>query len=130
MLATAAARGHLPYQWVTAHAAYGNSHELRRLVAEQGRWYCFEVSGIAEVWTADPVWVVPPRAGDAGRPRTRARPQPDAIAAQTVDAIVRSLPPDAWIRHRVSEGEKGPREYEFARLRVVEKIHRAPGQAG
>lgn len=130
MLATAAARGHLPYQWVTADAAYGNSHELRRLVAEQGRWYCFEVSGIAEVWIADPAWVVPPRAGEAGRPRTKARPRPDAIAAQTVDAIVRSLPASEWIRHRVTEGEKGPREYEFARLRVVEKIHRAPGPAG
>ena len=44
--------------------------------------------------------------------------------------IVRALPADAWIRHRVTEGEKGPREYEFVRLRVVEKIHRAPGPEG
>jgi len=47
-----------------------------------------------------------------------------------VEAIVRDLPPDAWTRHRVTEGEKGPREYEFVRLRVIEKIHREPGPEG
>jgi len=36
----------------------------------------------------------------------------------------------ARARHRVTEGEKGPREYEFARLRVVEKIHHEPGPEG
>lgn len=36
----------------------------------------------------------------------------------------------AWIRHRVTEGAKGPREYEFARLRVIEKRHAAPGPRG
>ena len=129
MLGSAADRDHLPYQWVTADAAYGDSHELRRLVAEQGRWYCFEVRGTAEVWTADPGWQVPP-SGATGRPRTRARPRPDALPAQTADEIVRSLPVGDWIRHRVTEGEKGPREYEFARLRVIEQIHRGPGSAG
>jgi len=33
-----------------------------------------------------------------------------------------------WIRHRVVEGEKGPREYVFVRLRVIEKIHSEPGR--
>jgi hypothetical protein len=65
-----------------------------------------------------------------GRPRTKARPGPNTAPAQAVRDVVRALPPDAWIRHRVTEGEKGPREYEFARLRVTEKVHRAPGQAG
>ena len=130
MLEAAAARGHLPYQWVTADAAYGDSHELRRLVAAQGRWYCFEVSRDAEAWTAHPGWLTPPPSGRAGRPHTRARPGPDSVPARTVDEIVRSLPAGDWIRHRVTEGEKGPREYEFARLRVIEKIHRAPGPEG
>ena len=56
LLGEAAGRGHLPYAWVTADAAYGESHDLRRLVAEQGRWYCFEVRGTAEAWTSDPRW--------------------------------------------------------------------------
>lgn len=130
MLRRAAERDHLPCAWVTADAAYGDSHELRRLVAEQGRWYCFEVSSTAEVWTADPDWQVPPRSGRKGRPRTRARPGPDSEPARTVAEIVRELPAEAWVRHHVTEGEKGPREYEFVRLRVIEKIHREPGSEG
>jgi SRSO17 transposase len=130
MLTAAIARGHLPCQWVTADAAYGESHDLRTLVAELGRWYCFEVKGTAEAWTVDPAWTVPPRAGSRGRPRTKARPRTDGSPAWAVADIVRSLPPDAWLRHRVTEGEKGPREYEFARLRVIEKRHRTPGPEG
>ena len=130
MLTAAIERGHLPVGWVTADAAYGDSADLRALVASHGRWCCFEVSGTTEVWTAEPDWGVPPRAGRTGRPRTKMRSRPDAVPAQAVRDIVRVLPPDAWIRHRVTEGEKGPREYEFARLRMTEKVHRAPGQAG
>jgi SRSO17 transposase len=130
LLGEAAGRGHLPYAWVTADAAYGESHDLRRLVAEQGRWYCFEVRGTAEAWTSDPGWEVPPRSGRAGRPASRPRRGPRSEAARTAEAIVRSLPDEAWTRLRVTEGEKGPREYEFVRLRVVEKIHREPGAEG
>jgi SRSO17 transposase len=130
MLATAAARGHLPYQWVTADAAYGESHDLQALVTSQGRWYCFEVRGTAEAWTADPEWTVPPRSSALGRPRTKERARPDAVAARTAEEIVRALPAGDWIRHRVTEGEKGPREYEFTRLRVIQKVHRAPGPEG
>lgn len=130
MLRAALARGFLPVGWVTADAAYGDAADLRALVADLGRWYCFEVSGTIEIWTADPGWRVPPKAGAIGRPRTKARPGTDAPAAQAVRDVVRSLPPDAWIRHRITEGAKGPREYEFARLRVVEKVHRAPGPEG
>jgi SRSO17 transposase len=127
MLAAAVERGALPYAWVTADAAYGESHDLRRLVAQQGRWYCFEVRGEALAWTADPAWRVPPRSGRAGRPRTRARPTTGTPAARRVADIVAGLPADAWVRIHVTEGAKGPREYEFARLRVVEKHHREPG---
>ena len=130
MLTAAAGRGHLPYTWVTADAAYGDSHDLRRLVAEQGRWYCFEISSTAEAWTADPAWRVPPRTRRAGRGPSRAKAGPDTPTARRVADIVAALPPDAWVRHHVTEGAKGPREYEFARLRVIEKVHREPGEEG
>jgi SRSO17 transposase len=130
MLTAAIEQGHLPVGWVTADAAYGDSADLRALVASHGRWYCVEVNETTEVWTAEPAWAVPPRAGRMGRPRTKMRSRPDAAPDQAVRQIVRELPVGDWIRHRVTEGEKGPREYEFARLRVTEKVHRAPGPEG
>lgn len=130
MLRKATLGGALPYQWVTADAGYGDSHDLRREVAALGRWYCFEVSRNSEVWTSPPEWVVPPMTSRRGRPRSRPRPRPDAEPAQRVDAIVRSLPAEAWIRHRVTEGAKGPREYEFVRRRVVQKLNRDHGHEG
>lgn len=71
-LVAATARGHLPYARVTADAADGDSHDLRRLVAEQGRWYCFEVSRDALVWTTDPAWRTPPRSAPESGPRSSA----------------------------------------------------------
>jgi SRSO17 transposase len=130
MLREAAERGYLGFQWVAADAAYGDSHDLRQEVADLDRWYCFEVSRNTEVWTQEPSWQVPPLTGRRGRPRSRPRPAPQSKAAQQVEAIIRALPETDWIRHRVTEGEKGPREYEFVRLRVIEKIHREPGSTG
>jgi SRSO17 transposase len=130
LLAAAHERAALPYAWVTADAAYGESHDLRALVAGQGRWYCFEVRADALAWTADPAWAVPPRSGRVGRRPTKARATPEAPPARRVADIIAALPADAWVRLRVTEGAKGPREYEFARLRVVEKVHHAPGGEG
>lgn len=129
MLRACTEAGALPYQWVTADAAYGDIHDLRLQVAKLGRWYCFEVNRSSEVWGQPPRWEVPPSSG-RGRPRSRPQPLPGAEPAERVDAIVRALPAGAWLRHRVAEGAKGPREYEFVRLRVVQKLHHEPGHEG
>jgi len=129
MLKAAHLRAHLRYQWVTGDALYGDSHDLRQAVEEQSKWYCFEVSSDAQVWSSEPDWQVP-EGGKLGRPRTRKLPTPDSPAAVTVAELTATLPEADWIRHRVTEGAKGPREYEFVRVRVIEKRHKQPGSWG
>ncbi len=48
----------------------------------------------------------------------------------TVAELMATLSEPDWIRHQVTEGAKGPREYQFARVRVVEKRHKRPGSWG
>jgi len=111
MLSAATRTGNLPFRWVTGDADYGESLELRREVAGLGRLYCFEVRSSAQVWLEDPDWQVPP-------------------TCRTVAELVAALPREAWVRYRVTDGARGPREYEFARVRVVEKWHRRAGSRG
>jgi SRSO17 transposase len=129
MLEGARGRAHLRYQWVTGDALYGDNHDLRQVVEEQSKWYCFEVSSDAMVWSTEPNWQVP-MGGKLGRPRTRKLPTASSPASMTVAELTATLPETEWIRHRVTEGAKGPREYEFVRVRVVEKRHRRPGSWG
>src|SRR5438128_2467763 len=44
---------------------------------------------------------------------------PEVAAPLTVAALAQHLPSPGWYRRRVSEGSKGPIEYEFARKRVT-----------
>lgn len=123
-------RGHLPYQWVTGDGAYGECHDLRAAIAQEGKWYCFEVRSSAQVWRTDPRWRVPPAKAGRGAVPKRRQPQLDSPAAITVAELTATLPAEAWVRHRVCEGSKGPREYEFARIRIVEKQHHQPASEG
>lgn len=128
MLGEIVANGQLPSRWVTADEFYGDDHDLRQKVEDLELWYCFEVSKDTEVWREDPQWEVPATKPGRGRPPSRKHPGPDSKPAERADELIRSLPQGDWIRHRVVEGAKGPREYEFVRLRVIEKIHGEPGR--
>ncbi|MDP2969787.1 MAG: IS701 family transposase [Deltaproteobacteria bacterium] len=130
MLEKAHKRQHLLFQWVSGDGAYGDAHEFRKFVDALGKWYCFEVHCDTHVWTEDPAWKVPEVTGKRrGRKPKLPKPteeSPGAVAASSLEAVI---PQADWQRICLREGDKGPREFEFARLRVFEKWNGKPGPA-
>jgi SRSO17 transposase len=130
MLDRANERGHLLFQWVSGDCAYGDAHEFRKHVAGMGKWYCFEVYYNTNVWTDDPAWKVPPvMKSRRGRKPKHPKPTEGSPPAVTASSLVSSIPDNQWQRVCLREGNKGPREFEFARLRVFEKWNGKPGPA-
>ena len=127
MLQEADRNGHLLFQWVTGDAAYGECHQLRRTVDAMNKWYCFEVSSSAQVWLEKPLLEVPPPRSKKGRKPSKPRPVDGSPESISVAEATRQFSETDWIRHRVCDGAKVPREYEFVRLRVVEKRNKKPG---
>lgn len=127
MLEHAWAHG-VPMAWVTGDEVYGDAPKLRDAVAASGKSYVLAVSCRTPVWREPPP-LEEPVAGAMGRPRTRARLAPDAPNAETVAAVIAAQPSDSWQRLVVSEGEKGPRTYDWTGVRVVESRNKLPGAA-
>jgi SRSO17 transposase len=119
----------VPMRWVRGDEVYGDSVDLREAIAAARRSYVLAVSCSTPVWTERPA-VVAPRRNSAGRPQSKVRLAHDAPAAQNVAAVVAAWPADAWQRLSVAEGEKGPRVYDWARVRIVESRDGLPGPCG
>jgi SRSO17 transposase len=128
MLAHAWQQG-VPMRWVTGDEVYGDAPDLRDAIAAGGRLYVLAVSCSTPVWTERPA-VVAPRTDTGGRPQTKTRLAQNAPRAQSVATVVASWPANAWQRLSVAEGEKGPREYDWACARIVESREGLPGPCG
>lgn len=128
MLASAWAHG-VPMRWVCGDEVYGESTELREVVAGSGRWYVLAVRTTEPIWLTRPAPAAPPPQL-RGRPRTRPRLAEGAPTATTVQAAVSAWPERCWQRLTVTEGEKGPLTYDWACQRVVESRDHLPGPDG
>jgi SRSO17 transposase len=128
MLEHAWAQG-VPMAWVTGDEVYGDAPYLRDAVAGAGKRYVLAVSSTTPVWQERPP-VEEPAKGPLGRPREKPRLAKGAPSGKTVAAVITSLPEEIWQRLTVSEGEKGPRTYDWAAVRIVESRDRLPGPDG
>ena len=128
MLSAAWERG-VPMTWVTGDEIYGDDVKFRELVARAGKKYVLAVSADTPVWRERQP-VVAPFQGKRGRPRKKPRLANGAVAWEAVSAVVTTLPPQAWQRLAVGQGEKGPRSYDWAAVRIVEKRGAVPGPEG
>lgn len=126
LLQDAVRRGSLPFRWVAVDALYGDTPAFLDGVAALGKWYFAEVACATRVWCATPLVVLPAWSG-RGRKPTRLRLAPGQAGAQRVDGVMGRLPPQAWTRHVIKEGSKGPIICDFAALRVTVVRDGLPG---
>jgi len=128
MLEHAWARG-VPMEWVTGDEIYGDDVKLRDLVARARKKYVLAVSVNTPVWREyQPV--VAPTKGQRGRPCKKPRLAAGAAAWEPVTAVAATLAPQAWHQLAVGQGEKGPRTYDWAAVRIIEKRGPVPGPQG
>jgi SRSO17 transposase len=128
MLEHAWARG-VPMEWVAGDTIYGDDTRVRDRVAQAGKKYVLAVSANTPVWRERQPVVAAFR-GQRGRPRKEPRLADGAMAWEPVSVVVAALPRQAWKRLAVGQGEKGPRLYDWARVRIFEKRGAVPGPQG
>jgi SRSO17 transposase len=119
----------VPMKWVAADEIYGDDTQFRDRVARAGKQYVVAVAVHTPVWREHQA-VEAPSSGKQGRPRARPRLASGAAAWERVSAVVAGLPRQAWKRFAVGRGEKGPRVYDWARVRILEKRGAVPGPEG
>jgi len=119
------AAGTLRYRWLTCDEAFGRDTAFLDRVG-QLVWYYAEVPHDTRVWLSLPATAVPDWSGRGPKP-TREKLLADEPPPQTVEAIAATLPDEAWSRHTIKEGEKGPIVADFTTLRVVAVRNSLPG---
>lgn len=89
-----ALRANLPAAWVTGDSIYGDARSLRAWLEAQSQAYVLAVSGKEHVWLQ----------GDQ----------------QRITTILATLPDTGWSRLSAGDGAKGPRWYDWLRLRSAD----------
>jgi SRSO17 transposase len=96
MLARAFAAG-VPAAWVTGDEVYGRDRRLRVWLEQQERPFALAVA------RSEPLWALTDRG-------------PQQVAAAD---IVAAVPAEGWARLSAGDGTKGPRVYDWARVRLA-----------
>jgi SRSO17 transposase len=126
LLQDAVRRGSLPVRWVAVDALYGDAPAFLDGVAALDKWYFAEVACSTHVWSERPAVEVPAWSG-RGRKPVRARLVAGQPRATRVDEVMAAVPKQAWTRHVIKEGSKGPLVCDFAVLRVTVVREGLPG---
>lgn len=128
LLRRARAGTHLPGDWLTADAGYGEVPSFRDALATDQWRYVVEVPSNHAVFTQRAKTAVPAWTGHGRKPT-----QPQLVAGeptpQNVVGVANGLPAATWQILTVAEGAQGPRQYQFAARRVWESRDGLPGRA-
>jgi SRSO17 transposase len=111
---------------VTGESVYGDSPTLRAAIEGHGCRYVLALTSVVRCWLNPPPLELPEEQ-TGGRPRRAVRLAPQAPKARTVAEVIARLPRKQWKRLSVGTGTKGPRIYDWARVRVIESRDGMPG---
>lgn len=124
-----AVKNGIPAQWVTSDTLYGDSPVFRKTVEELKLHAVLGIKKSTHVWENRPRTVKNRRKKGRGRPgRRRLSLASNAPPSKAAGEIIERQNEKKWIRISVGDGEKGPKEYDWCRVRVVEKRHGIPGK--
>src|SRR5918912_2199279 len=119
MLQSIRQEGVLPFRYIVADSVYGNSPDFLAAIDA-----CVGATALVAISSETRCWPQRPATQEKayrykGEERAKRHLSPTTSAPQSVAALAATLPAWPWYRRKVSEGTKGPLEYDFARHRVT-----------
>ena len=113
----------LPFRYVLADSVYTNSSEFIETVESiVGVTYLLQAPEDTPCWLKQPV-TIEKTYTYRGQERTKRILAGNAKNPITFKTLAKSINNFFWYRRKVSEGTKGPIEYEFTKRRVVLSFH-------
>jgi len=109
----------IPFNYVVADTIYGNSPDFIEAIENGvGVAYFVSVANDALCWLTQPI-TRKKTYQYKGKKRTKAVIEKTEKKPLTLTTIAKNINDYFWYRRKVSEGTKGPIEYEFTKMRVV-----------
>jgi len=119
MIGDVAQKGILPFRYVLADSVYGNSSDFIETVEEiPGVSYFVQVSSDTRCWFTQPA-TIEKKYKYHGEIRTKQVLSEKSSKPISMMSLAQGIHNFFWYRRKVSEGTKGPIEYEFTKRRVV-----------
>jgi len=125
MLKQISDEGIVPFRYVLADSVYWNPEFMQAVDSLTGVTYLLQVPQDTLCWAKQPV-VVRKTYRYAGEQRTRRVLSDKAKKPISLQTLAKGIHRYFWYRRKVSEGTKGPIEYEFTRRRVVLAVQGLP----
>jgi SRSO17 transposase len=126
MLTEIAREGILPFRYVAADSIYGSSPEFIEAVEGcAGVTYFVSIPSDALCWLREPV-TRKKLYRYKGEMRTKVIVEKTEKKPVTVETVGKNINDYFWYRRKVSEGTKGPVEYEFHKRQVILSRHGLP----
>jgi SRSO17 transposase len=108
----------LPFRYVLADSVYSNTDFIEAVESLVGITYLLQVPEDTLCWLKNPV-VVDKTYKYRGQERSKKVLSSKAKNNISVKTLAKSINDFFWYRRKVSEGTKGPIEYEFTKRRIV-----------